>query len=105
MLGYLQGRVPGVVVYGDNVIIRGLGTFMGSSTPLFLLDGVPVSKEHFLDTPMSVIDKVEVLKSAGETAIFGMRGANGVIAILTKKGMDREYVNSYTIGAISEKIE
>jgi len=104
VFGYLQGRVPGVRIEGDQVIIRGVSTWMGSSSPLFLLDGVPVSKEHFLDIPMSVIDKVEVLKSAGETAIFGMRGANGVIAILTKKGMDREYVNPYTIGAISEKI-
>jgi len=101
---YLQGRVPGLEIFGDNARIRGIGTFMGSSEPLYLLDGMPVSKESFLDTPMSVIDKVEVLKSPIETAIFGMRGANGVIAIFTKLGTDVEFNDTYTRGTILEKI-
>jgi len=104
VLSYLQGRVPGVQISGDNVTIRGVGTYMGSSEPLFLIDGMPALKESFLEIPMSVIDKVEVLKSADKTAIFGMRGSNGVIAIFTKQGTDMGYNGTYTPGTISEKI-
>jgi len=104
VLSYLQGRVPGVQISGDNVIIRGVGSFDQSSEPLFLINGMPVSKESFLEIPMSVIDKVEVLKSPDKTAIFGMRGSNGVIAIFTKQGMDMGYNDTYTPGTLSEKI-
>lgn len=104
VFGYLQGRVPGVEVIGDNIVIRGIATHMGNSEPLFLLDGRQVPKENILDLPMFVIDKVEVLKNIGETAIFASRGGNGVISIFTKRGADINIYNTYTKGVIAEKI-
>lgn len=84
ILQYLQGRVAGLTVSGNNVTIRGPSSLMGSDEPLFLYDGIPVDKETILSISMSDVDKVEVLKGS-EGAIYGMRGANGVISVLTKK--------------------
>jgi len=80
---FLVGRVPGVQVIGDNVTIRGISSIMGSNEPLYLIDGMPVDKEFVSVLSMSEIDKVEVLRGT-EAAIFGMRGGNGVISILTR---------------------
>ncbi|MDX2443606.1 MAG: TonB-dependent receptor plug domain-containing protein, partial [Bacteroidales bacterium] len=83
---YLQGRVAGVVVVGNSIMIRGPGSFGGPSTPLFLLDGTPMKESDIImSIPMSDIDIVEVLKNPGETAIFGTDGGNGVISVFTKK--------------------
>ncbi|MEK7257452.1 MAG: TonB-dependent receptor plug domain-containing protein [Bacteroidota bacterium] len=76
-------RVPGVMVdetaFGTRVTIRG-------GAPLFVIDGVPVGRSYAsAANAVSVYDiaRVEVLKSPGETAIYGARGANGVIVITT----------------------
>lgn len=81
MYEYLQGKVPGVVVSGTKIIIRGLGT-NGNSDPLILLDGIECDDLSIID-PNSV-ESVEVLKD-GSSAIYGARGANGVLMITTKK--------------------
>lgn len=81
----LQGRVPGVNVVGNKVIIRGVGTFYGSTDPLFLVDGVAVDPGYALSMPPMDIDRIEVLKGP-EASVYGMRGGNGVIAIYTKRG-------------------
>lgn len=81
MYEYLQGKVPGVVVSGTKIIIRGLGT-NGNSDPLILLDGIECDDLSIID-PNSVAS-VEVLKD-GSSAIYGARGANGVLMITTKK--------------------
>ena len=81
----LQGRVPGVMVTGDNIIIRGVNTIYGSTDPLFLIDGVPVDKGFAMSVNPYDIDRIEILKGP-ESAIYGSRGANGVIAIYTKRG-------------------
>jgi TonB-dependent SusC/RagA subfamily outer membrane receptor len=80
---YLEGRVPGVQIGPDGgIVIRGNGTFNGSSAPLILLDGVEVLDTGAINP--SDIYSVDVLKDAGSTAIYGMRGANGVILVTTK---------------------
>lgn len=87
----LQGQVPGVVVTSNsgapggsvNVRIRGVGT-VNNSDPLYVVDGMPVSDINYLST--SDIQSIEVLKDASATAIYGSRGANGVVLITTKKG-------------------
>lgn len=87
----LQGRAPGVLVTstsgspggGTSVRIRGIGT-VNDNNPLFVIDGVPTDDIRFLN--MGDIDNVEILKDASATAIYGNRGANGVILINTKKG-------------------
>jgi TonB-dependent SusC/RagA subfamily outer membrane receptor len=82
----MRGRIPGVNVYGDKIIIRGPNTLMGSNQPLFLIDGVPTRDiEDIRAIPVEEIDRVEVLKGPS-AAIYGMRGANGVIAVYTKRG-------------------
>ena len=86
ILQVLQGRVPGVNVTGNSVIIRGVGTFFGSSQPLYLIDGVPVNDvSAVLSVPVEDVDRIEILKGPS-TAIYGSRGGNGVIAIYTKRG-------------------
>lgn len=85
-LQVLQGRVPGVVVNGDKVAIRGVHTLLGSNEPLYLVDGMPVSDVNaVLAIPVEDIDRIEILKGPS-CAIYGSRGGNGVIAIYTKRG-------------------
>lgn len=85
----LQGQAAGVTVFstgqpGGNatVLVRGI-TSPGNSNPLILVDGVP---ELMHDINPNDIQSLQVLKDAGATAIYGVRGANGVIIITTKKG-------------------
>jgi len=86
VLDVMRGRIPGVNIYGDQIIIRGPNTLTGSNQPLFLIDGVPTRDVDAIKTiPVDEIDRIEVLKGPS-SAIYGMRGANGVIAIYTKRG-------------------
>ncbi|WP_282039891.1 TonB-dependent receptor [Saccharicrinis aurantiacus] len=88
----LQGQVPGLNISqvggapGNeklNVQIRGLNSYGSSNTPLVLIDGV---EGNLADLDPSVIESVSVLKDAASAAIYGLRAANGVILIQTKKG-------------------
>lgn len=87
----LQGRAAGVSVNansgqpgaGATVRIRGIGT-VNDSNPIYVVDGVICSDISFLSP--SDIESTEILKDASSTAIYGSRGANGVILITTKKG-------------------
>ncbi len=81
----LQGRIPGVMVQGYRVIIRGSNTLIGSTDPLFLVDNIPVEPYNALSMNPSDVERIEVLKGS-DAAIYGSRGANGVIAIYTKRG-------------------
>ncbi len=83
---YLQGRVAGVVVNGNNILIRGMGSFT-TTAPLFLLNGMPVPGDMIMGIPMSEIEIVEVLKPY-EAGIFGSRGGSGVISVFTRRGED-----------------
>jgi len=87
----LQGRAAGVTVNANSgqpgaaavVRIRGVGTINGSS-PIYVVDGMIVDDISFLST--NDIESTEILKDASATAIYGSRGANGVIIVSTKKG-------------------
>ncbi|MFW5644563.1 MAG: TonB-dependent receptor plug domain-containing protein [Bacteroidota bacterium] len=81
----LQGRVPGVMVSGNNITIRGVNSFYGETDPLFIVDGVTVDKSFALNMNPLDIDRIEILKGP-EAAIYGAKGGNGVIAIFTKRG-------------------
>jgi TonB-dependent SusC/RagA subfamily outer membrane receptor len=82
----MKGRIPGVNIYGDQIIIRGPNSLTSSMQPLFLIDGVPTRDIGAIRAiPVDEIDRVEVLKGPS-AAIYGMRGSNGVIAIYTKRG-------------------
>ncbi len=81
ILDYLQGRVAGVIVTGDEVRIRG-----AARNPLLIVDGVDTYWSDMTNIPMGDIDKIEILKSGFSSSVYGSRGADGVIAILTKMG-------------------
>ncbi len=104
---YLAGRVSGVQVSpsGKKITIRGRSSIYGNGNPLILLDNSPIDIENIDNIPMSDIDKVDVLKNAAEIAIFGMRGANGVISIYTKNGRNIDYNDPVTKGTLAEKLK
>ncbi len=89
----LMGRFPGVLVSrtgdgGMSVRIRGSSSFLGSNEPLYVIDGVPMQAGvNGLLSGLSPYDveTIEVLKDAVSTTMYGMRGANGVIVITTKR--------------------
>jgi len=94
----LADRVPGLTVSrrpdGSMAIrIRGQRSFMGSNEPLIVIDGMPVNAYSATQAltglaPQS-IERIDVLKDAGSTAVYGSRGANGVILITTKRARVR----------------
>lgn len=99
-LSSLQGKVPGLNIINSGqpgaspkVTIRGLGTIGGSTNPLYVVDGVWYDDISFLNT--NDIDNVSVLKDASSTAIYGIRGANGVLVITTKRGVKGKPVINY----------
>ena len=85
----IQGRVTGVTIRGSiidpEVFIRGMNS-LTSNEPLYLIDGIPVSKEAILSTPLVNVESVDVLKGTA-AAIFGARGMNGAIALNMKTGI------------------
>ncbi|MEQ9098024.1 MAG: TonB-dependent receptor [Imperialibacter sp.] len=112
----LQGKVAGVQVSSGSgqpgaapvVRIRGVGTFNDSS-PIYVVDGVILSDISFLNS--SDIQSMEVLKDASATAIYGSRGANGVVIITTRQGKigDEKTTFSvsteYSVQKLSKKID
>lgn len=116
----LQGKAAGLVISqnsaqpggGLNIQVRGLGTEIGGSSPLYVVDGFPIVE---LDQPSTTnermdagtqsvlnfinpadIESIEVLKDASATAIYGSRAANGVVLITTKRGKEGRTVVSYS---------
>lgn len=130
----MQGKIAGVQVSssdnapgsGVSITVRGANSFTTSSQPLYIVDGVPYN-ENPNATPASAadnnpqetnplnfinpndIDKIEVLKDASATAIYGSRGANGVIIITTKKGQTGkpkiELNASFGLSTLAKRIE
>lgn len=83
----IKGRVPGVMVNNDNISIRGKNTLYGNQDPLFLIDGTPISEQSAYNLNINDIERIEIVKGP-QKAIFGMQGANGVIAIYSKRGFN-----------------
>lgn len=89
----LQGRIPGVLVEqtdyapggGLKIRVRGNRSFKASNDPLYVVDGMPLTTGIEAINP-SDIESIDVLKDASATAVYGARGANGVIIVTTKKG-------------------
>lgn len=75
---------------GANFWIRGAATFSGTTDPLIFIDGVEVSAGDMNAIPPEAIENFSVLKDASATALYGARGANGVILITTRSGKDME---------------
>ena len=79
----IQGQCPGVMVSGDRIIIRGIGTNSDATDPLFVVDGVVVPSISSI-LPENVAS-IEILKDGASGSIYGSQSANGVILITTKK--------------------
>ena len=86
LLDAMQGRIPGVSIIGNSVTIRGINSIMGSNEPLLLIDGIPTTMETINSIPVHDVERIEILKGPS-AAMYGTRGANGVIAIYTKHGV------------------
>lgn len=107
----LRGKAAGVMVAGGGlndtpmIRIRGNRSISASNEPLFVIDGVPVNGGSDILNPSDVAS-IEVLKDASATAIYGARGANGVILVTTKKGetgkVNVEYNGYLTISKVDE---
>jgi len=90
----LAGRVAGVTVAGSdgqpgavsNIVIRGPGSITQDNSPLYVIDGFPLEDADNNNINPNDIESIDILKDASSTAIYGSRGANGVIIITTKKG-------------------
>ena len=100
----LQGRVAGVEIVAAsnepgapmNVRIRGVRSLTASNEPLYVVDGIPISG-GIQDFNPQMIESIDVLKDAAASAIYGSRGANGVILVTMKKGtQDGRLHSSYT---------
>lgn len=96
----LQGKTPGVLVTpvsgqpgsGIDIRVRGTGS-NGNNSPLYVVDGVQMDNINFLNP--NDIESIEVLKDAASAAIYGSRGANGVVLVSTKKGKAGRTIVSY----------
>ncbi len=112
VLQAMQGKMAGVNVTqndgapgaGLSIRVRGSNSFLGGTEPLYVIDGVPFNNSSSNSTPLSIgddekqtlnalsfinvndIESIDVLKDASATAIYGSRGANGVVLITTRKG-------------------
>jgi len=88
----LEGRVPGLLVVRDaggiSLRIRGESSILGSNEPLYVLDGMPLEMEPgrglYWVSPRD-IDRIEILKDPSATSMYGVRGANGVVLITTRR--------------------
>ena len=97
----LQGKMAGVQITTTegspdaqmSIRVRGGGSITQSNEPLFIVDGFPV--ESISDIPPTDIESIDVLKDASSTAIYGARGANGVIIVTTKSGKEGKVSVSY----------
>lgn len=82
----LEGAAPGVYVdKNNNITIRGVNTINANSKPLIVVDGFPLESSELNLNPAD-IDQITILKDAASAAIWGIRAANGVIVITTKRG-------------------
>lgn len=129
VIDYMVGKVPGLDIHGTDIKIRGASSFTASSIPLFLVDGIPVVAGQEISLPEEVagssadetsrsndliirsvktipindVEKIEILKSPTNLAVFGAKGANGVIAIYTRHG-EKTTEDANTRGIIEKKI-
>jgi TonB-linked SusC/RagA family outer membrane protein len=105
----LSGQVAGLNINttsgqpgaNSTVNIRGVSSINGNTEPLFIIDGAPVDEDNFRSLNPQDIESIDVLKDAAATAIYGNRGANGVIVIQTRRGELNSKLNIRYNGIVS----
>ena len=106
----ITGKLAGVQISATEgspdaeirIRVRGGGSITGDNTPLFIVDGFPV--ESISDIPPSDIESIDVLKDASSTAIYGSRGANGVIIVTTRGGVSGQMRINYNVYSSWKKL-
>ncbi len=113
----MAGKMPGVqITQGTGapgsslqIKVRGTGTITAGTSPLYVVDGVPLAKDQLNTFNMNDVESIEVLKDASSAAIYGSRGSNGVVLITTKKGTSGKttvtYGGYYAWQSVSKKID
>ena len=113
----LTGKVAGVVVTTSdgalgaeaNITIRGNNSLTQSSAPLYIIDGFPTESSMATAIASADIESIDILKDASATAIYGARGANGVIVITTKQGNEGKpkinFSSSWTCSWLANKVD
>ncbi|MEN6452820.1 MAG: carboxypeptidase-like regulatory domain-containing protein, partial [Prolixibacteraceae bacterium] len=113
----MKGKVSGVNIFtnsgnptgGSRVIIRGINSINTSTDPLYVVDGVQMSDFQYINP--NDIERIEVLKDASAAAIYGARGANGVILVTTKRGkgagegVTMSYDGWVSVGVLARKVD
>ncbi|MBQ7296862.1 MAG: SusC/RagA family TonB-linked outer membrane protein, partial [Alistipes sp.] len=100
-VGAMQGALPGVQIQRSNnkpggtynILIRGLNTISGSTAPLVVVDGVPGAALENINP--DDIERIDILKDASSTAIYGSRATNGVVLVTTKRGQQGDVNITY----------
>lgn len=113
----LAGRIAGVQVSSNegtpgssfNIVVRGNNSLTQDNSPLYVIDGFPVEDANAAAINPADIESLDVLKDAAATAIYGARGANGVVIITTKKGQAGKatvtYNGSFSVQKLTKKLE
>lgn len=107
----LQGKASGVDITSNErpgevgkILIRGVRSLNASNDPLFVVDGIPLSSGGIETLNPKDIESVDILKDASATAIYGSRGANGVVLVTTKKGKINSFSLTYNASLSIEKM-
>ncbi len=117
VLQSLTGRIAGVNISQNtgapgsamSIRIRGINSIQGGNEPLYVIDGFPTNQSMLLSLNNSDIESIEILKDASSTAIYGSRGANGVVLITTKQGKAKktqiDLETSYGVQMLRKKLD
>lgn len=108
----MQGKAAGVDISSNerpgtvsSITIRGVRSLTASNSPLYVVDGIPLISGGIDNINPYDIESVDVLKDASATAIYGSRGANGVVILTTKRGKSGKYTLSLNSSMTSETLQ
>ncbi|RZK21271.1 MAG: TonB-dependent receptor [Pedobacter sp.] len=112
----IQGKAAGVDITSNerpgqlgSILIRGVRSLTASNSPLYVVDGIPLQAGGIEAINPNDIETIDILKDASATAIYGSRGANGVVLVTTKKGkagrLTLDYVGTATIETLNDRAE
>ncbi|MGO4877540.1 SusC/RagA family TonB-linked outer membrane protein [Pedobacter psychrotolerans] len=112
----IQGKAAGVDITSNerpgqlgSILIRGVRSLTASNSPLYVVDGIPLQAGGIDAINPNDIETIDILKDASATAIYGSRGANGVVLVTTKKGkagrLTLDYVGTATIETLNDRMD
>ena len=105
----MQGKAAGVDISSNerpgsigNITIRGVRSLSASNAPLYVLDGIPLISGGIDNINPTDIESIDILKDASATAIYGSRGANGVVIVTTKRGKTGRFTLNYNTAVTTQ---